>query len=245
MWKKSAVSQGGVGIPEPFTEGVDIFLRGIAAETDAQGPVDRFGIEAHGFQHVATGTLLAGRALGDIDLAGFEEVHQDFTAPAGQRDGENMRRTAADDPQLRNIRLQTADDLLPLTAHPVGVLPELRRGKLAGGSESGDLRGGFGPGAAPVLLAAADDHGLQAQPLADIQGADALGRVNLVPADADHVDAQRLRCEGDLHEGLDSVRVQQRLGAFRFQHGRDTGNVRDGAGLVVDEHERDENCILP
>ena len=234
-----------MGIPEPFAEGIDVFLRGIAAETDAQGPVNRFGIETHGLQHVAAGALLAGGALGDIDLAGFEEVHQNLAAPAGQRDGENMRRTTANDPQLRDIRLQAADDLLPLAAHSVGVLPELRRGDLAGGGEGGDLRGGFRPGAASVLLAAADDHGLQAQPLADIQGADALGRVNLVPADADHVDAQRLRCEGDLHEGLDSVRVQQRLGAFRFQHGRDTGNVRDGAGLVVDEHERDENCILP
>ena len=156
-----------------------------------------------------------------------------------------MRRTSADDTQLRNIRLQAADDLFPLTAHPIGVLPELWRGNLAGGGEGGDLRGGFGSGAASVLLAAADDHGLQAQPLADIQGADPFGCVNLVPADADHVDAQRLRCEGNLHEGLDGVRVQQRLGAFGFQHGRDAGNVRDGAGLVVDQHERDEDRILP
>ena len=201
------MSQGGVGSPEPFAEGINIFLCGIAAETDAQGPVDGFGIEPHGFQHVAAGALLAGRALGNIDLAGFEEVHQNLAAPAGQRDGENMRRTAADDPQLRNIGLQAADDLFPLTAHPVGVLPELRRGNLAGGGEGGDLRGGFGPGAASVLLTAADDHGLQAQSLADIQGADTLGRVNLVPADADHVDAQRLRRKGNLHEGLNGVRM--------------------------------------
>ena len=92
------MSQGGVGVFEPFAEGVDVFLRGIAAETDAQGSVDGFGVKAHGFQHVAAGALLTGGALGDIDLAGFEEVQ--FIRTSLRQPGREMERICGAPPPM-------------------------------------------------------------------------------------------------------------------------------------------------
>ena len=57
------MSEGFVRIPESETQGVEILLRRIAAEPDAQGAVDGFGIEAHGLQHVTAGAFFTGRAL--------------------------------------------------------------------------------------------------------------------------------------------------------------------------------------
>src|SRR5699024_6215530 len=73
----------------------------------------------------------------------------------------------------------------------------------------------------------------------------ALGRVYLVSGDGDEVRAEALRREGQLHEALDGVAVEERLGARLFERAGDPGDVRDGAGLVVDEHERDELRLRP
>ena len=43
--------------------------------------------------------------------------------------------------------------------------------------------------------------------------------------------------EGELQKGLHRVTVQQSGGAGLAQQTGDAGNVRDGAGLVVDQHQ--------
>ena len=68
--------------------------------------------------------------------------------------------------------------------------------------------------------------------------------MDLVPADADQVGTEAFRREGDFQKGLHRVGVQQRRGTGLTQQGGNGGKVRDGAGLVVDKHQRDEDGVL-
>ena len=113
----------------------------------------------------------------------------------------------------------------------------------AGGGEGGNLGHGFGAGPAVVFLGAADDHGGQAEAGSNIEGADALDRVNLMTADGDQVSAQRFGPEGDFFEGLNGVRMEERGGTGGLQGVGDGTDIRDGAGFIIDQHEGDQNGI--
>ena len=69
---------------------------------------------------------------------------------------------------------------------------------LTGGGQSGQLGGGLGTGTQAVFLSASQQQGLQVQALADVLGADAFGRPDLVAADGEQIHPQLLGSEGDL-----------------------------------------------
>ena len=148
------------------------------------------------------------------------------------------------DPQFRNIPLQTAHRALAQRRHARDILLHSGVRYLTRRAESRDLRHSLSPRAHPALLAAAHDERLQLQPRAYVQRADALRGVDLVPADAYHVRAQRFRAEWYLHEALHSVRMQQRLRACALQFARNGGNIRHCAGFVIDHHQRNEYSII-
>ena len=62
-------------------------------------------------------------------------------------------------------------------------------------------------------------------------------------ADRDEICAQTIRPKRNLQKCLHRVRVQQRLTAGRPHAFGDLCDIRDGAGLVVDHHERYEHGI--
>lgn len=74
---------------------------------------------------------------------------------------------------------------------------------------------------------------------------DALGRVDLVAAHGYHVRAERFGGERLLHKALHRVGVEKRPGLCRAQRAGHARDVRHGAGLIVDHHERYERRILP
>ena len=150
-----------------------------------------------------------------------------------------------DDPQVRQGSAKRRQRLLLPGGHAADALVPTRQPQLTGGAEGGDLGHGLGTGPASVFLAAAQNQGLKAQSRADIQGADALGRVDLVAADADHVGPQGPGRKGDLQKSLHRVGVQQGLGAGALQLPSHGGDVRHGAGLVVDQHQGDEDGVRP
>ena len=101
------------------------------------------------------------------------------------------------------------------------------------------------PGPQPAFLAAAEHQRLQRRPLtipaAHHQGANALGPVDLVRADADEIDArmaQRRQLPAEALRGVD-VQVHVRT----FERVGDRRHWLDDAGLVVDVHQADEERV--
>ena len=119
-------------------------------------------------------------------------------------------------------------------------VPSVRRGardfrSLAEAHDAGDI---FRAGAALALVRSAEEERLEARAAADIENADALRRVQLVPGDAEQMAADGLDVDGNFAGGLDGVRVE---GDFGF--GGDFADLLDGlndAGFVVGHHDADE-----
>src|SRR5579859_6487154 len=97
-------------------------------------------------------------------------------------------------------------------------------------------------GAHAALMAAAVNDGgkLHARIAApDIQGADALGPVNLVPADGQEVDVVLLNVHGDFANGLHTVYGKENPALFG-----NLADFRDGvddANFVIGVHDGDQN----
>ena len=86
---------------------------------------------------------------------------------------------------------------------------QLLGGQGHGDSEPDDAGDVLGARAQATLVAAAVQDGLQARAALHVQGADPLGAVELVPREAEEIDAEL----GDVHrqraDGLHGVRVEQ------------------------------------
>jgi hypothetical protein len=89
-------------------------------------------------------------------------------------------------------------------------------------------------GAAAVLLMAAKDQRAVGRALLDVEGADALGAVDLVCGHGQEVHVQVAHVDGDLAYGLDSVGVEE--GPGLVSDARGLADVLDGADLVVGHH---------
>lgn len=116
-------------------------------------------------------------------------------------------------------------------------------GHLAGGAQADAEEGRQGAAAHAALLAAAVHQRLDAdaRAAAHIEGANALGPVDLVAADGHEVDVGGVDVDGDLADGLRGVRVEEDTSLAA-----DAADRRDGldhANLVVDRHDRDERRL--
>ena len=102
-----------------------------------------------------------------------------------------------------------------------------------------------GSGSEAALLPSTVDDGLEAdaRTTADVRRANALGAVQLVPADAHDVDLARINIDGDLANSLRSVRVEEGVLVLALDERANLFKRLDGANLIVDGHDGHEACV--
>ena len=111
--------------------------------------------------------------------------------------------------------------------------------------EGGDLRHRLGAGAHTLLLPAAENVRRELQPCRMYSAPMPLGAWTLWPL-TDIMSAPSVLAEnGSLHKALHRVGVEKRPGLCRAQRAGHARDIRHGAGLIVDHHERYERRILP
>ena len=93
---------------------------------------------------------------------------------------------------------------------------------------------------APLLRAALDDA-YQGEAPADVQRAHALGAVELVAGQAEHIDVLLLDVDVQMADGLNGVGVEGH--ARFFTDGADLRDGQDGADLVVGVHGGDKTGV--
>lgn len=135
--------------------------------------------------------------------------------------------------------------VLPQGGHPGQGLLHGKLSHPGGLSEGGDLRHGLRAGTQPSLLPASQDVGGELYSLADVQGADSLGRVDFVPADGQKIHSQLPGREGELQISLDGVGMQQGGAAPGSEQPGNAGQIRHRPGFVVYQHQGDQHRILP
>ena len=136
----------------------------------------------------------------------------------------------------------TVDELAGQTAHILHLLLQmltLQAGSFAQAHDAGDV---LGAAAATLFLTAAGDDGSQHHTLADVDGAHALGGVDLVAGQAQQVDVHGLDIHGHVTKGLYRVGVEQH--ALAAAQRADVGDVVDGTNLVVGKHNAHQGGIF-
>ena len=156
-----------------------------------------------------------------------------------------MRSIGFQSSELRDFGTQLLECALLQRFHAGNILFQRRGGNGAGFSEGCNLGHGLCAGAPAIFLAAAGEEWLQPQAAAEIEGADSLGGVYFMAADADHVSPECFGTEGYFEKSLYGIGMQQRFGACLFQHLGNGMDVRHGAGFIIDRHEGDQNSVIP
>ena len=195
----------------------------------------------HCLQHVAAVPLGAGGAGGDVDTLCLQAVDDALRTKTGKREVYNVRRCLLpDEDEPRNF-LRAGAAVVSKVRHTGNLL--LRVGGGAGGGKAADAGQILRAGAEIALLSAAVDEGRQRKTRTDVERAHTLGTVDFMPRDGNQVRAERLCLEGDFQEALDGVGVKK---SQRAEPAGDADHIRnrhDGARLVVDHHDGNENRI--
>ena len=138
--------------------------------------------------------------------------------------------------QARNKLVPQSRDLHPVLLHMGAGLLQCRRHT---GNAGDILRSGP---LAPLLGAALDDvHQRDTAP--DVQRTHALGAVELMAGQAQHIDVLGLDIDGQVARRLHGVGMEQH--ALLPAHGADLLNGQDTADLVVGVHHRHQTGVLP
>ena len=111
-------------------------------------------------------------------------------------------------------------------------------GDLGGLAESDDGWNSFRSGAAAALVASAHHERIERRALADVHGADALGRVHLVAADGQHMAANLSDVDRNLASALHRVDMEKDPGLRG--NAADLFDRLDDARLVVGQHHADQ-----
>ena len=127
-------------------------------------------------------------------------------------------------------------DLGHILLHVGAALLQRRR-------HSQDGRDGFGAAPPAPLLGAAFDEVLQPDGLLAVQRPYALGGVELVPGEGQHVDVVLHHVDGHMSHRLHGVGVEQH--ALLPADRADLPDGLDGADLVVGEHDGHQTGVLP
>src|SRR5262249_38265103 len=94
-------------------------------------------------------------------------------------------------------------------------------------------------------MAAAVDEWFQADvrmPSPHVQGADPLGSINLVGAEADQIGPAGFHIEGHFAGRLGGVAMKEY--AFFLANRADLGNGMQGADFIIGGHDADENSLI-
>ena len=133
--------------------------------------------------------------------------------------------------------------LQPVThrLHVAGVSAEVLADQFAGFPQPGHLDDVLRPRPAVLLVVGSVHQFFQPDAGADVQSADPLGGVQLVPCDGKQVNSQLVHAHRDLPHRLGAVAVHQRAVTVS-----NLGNLRDGLyrpDLVVGVHYADQQCL--
>jgi hypothetical protein len=175
-----------------------------------------------------------GGAGGDGEAAEVEGDDHGFAFDAGEEDVDGVGKagSAGAVDAVWGTRAR-----MPSSRHGHGVEGEGIAGEFAGGAEGDGTGDVFGAGAAALFMAAAELARAERDAFADVEGADALGGVELVAGDGVEID------EGDggreFAGGLDAIGVEERAG--RAGDGGKGFEVLHGANLIVGVHDGDED----
>ena len=187
-------------------------------------------------------------ARGDVDALFLERMQQHFRAHARRRQADDMGRALSSpgtvDLNVRDIGDQR-DKLLPQSVQSLQSAVQILIEHLGGQSHAGDAGHILRAGAHTVLLSAAEDQVSHPHFVGDIEEADALGRVDLVSADSQEVDAPLLGEDPGLAEPLHRVHVKEHGGILRLDQAADLLDGLDRADLVVGMHDGDKDRVIP
>ena len=208
--------------------------------------------QADGQQHVAgiQGAAGAGGAGGTGDALGVQQHQQGLALDEAEAHVHVARQAGggmAVQAAVGDLLQDALDHVIADGAELRVVRVDVRGGDLDGLADAHDGGQVLGAGAAVALLCAAVHELLQAHALADVQHADALGRMELVAGHAQHVDLHGLYVDLHAADGLHRVGVEEHavLLADRGQ----LGDGLDGADLVVGGHDghqrgvRADGCV--
>ena len=138
---------------------------------------------------------------------------------------------------------ESCHQLVPQGGHLGGVLVDVGAGLLQRGGHGHDAGDVLGAGPlAPLLSAALDDVG-EGDTLTGVQHAHALGAVELVGGERQHVNILGLHVNVQVARRLHRIGVEQH--ALLPAHRADLRDGQDGADLVVGVHDGDKAGVLP
>ena len=215
------------------------FLVGVVlAQRKPQGAMGHVVNPADGQQHMAGIQRAggAGGAGGGADPVGIQQKQQALALDALEAEADVARQTVLKvtvDGAVGNLA-QAFDEPVPHGGDPGHVLVDVVAGILHGGGHAADAGQILGTGPlAPLLGAALNDIDQREAP-ADIQGAHALGAVELVSGQAQHVDVLLFDVDFQVADGLNGVGVEGHAGLLA--DGADFRDGQHGADLVVGVH---------
>ena len=108
----------------------------------------------------------------------------------------------------RELCFESVPELIPQLRKPGVAFVSIRHRLLYGRRKAHDQGAGQRAGAKACLLTTPPLQGLQLDPFADDQGADAFGAIELVSAEADEIKPQVVRFERDVSKGLRCIAVK-------------------------------------
>ena len=187
---------------------------------------------------------VAGRAGGGADAVHIQIQQDGLALQTREADVYIVGQTgaaAAVQAGFGDVLQHAVDDVVPQLGLVGHALVQMGGGDLQGLAHGGDAGHILGACAVAGLLAAAVDQVLGPDALAAVQGAHALGAVELVSAHGQHIHAQLLDVHRDGTHSLHGIGVHP--DAMLVSDLSDFLNGLDGADLVVGHHDADEGGI--
>ena len=144
--------QGLPGLEKGSAEALALLPGGVSGKAHPNGAVDDSVGKPNGLQYMAPAAPLAGGALGHIDPLCLQIVHQHLAPVAGEGEGQDMRRPASQDGQIRDGGGESFDAVPAQGGHLFRRLRQRLLRQTAGLAEGGDLGQRLRAGAQAVLL---------------------------------------------------------------------------------------------
>src|SRR5882762_9815058 len=221
---------------------------GVAAEAETQARAGFFRRQTNGGEHMrrldgARGTGGSGRTSKAFQVQRNEEGFA-FDAGKDKICGiRSARCSAAVYARLGNAVQQTLLQFVAKGRHALGVFCERVAGDFRGFAEAYDACDVFCTRAEAALVMSAVEKLPQTSAAADVQGANAFGRINFVAGQGKKIESKRVDVDGDFAGGLHGIGVEIDVGLCG--DAADFFEWLDGAELVVGVHDSDKNGFGP
>ena len=220
---------------------------GVPFHTDAVQAVGHIVDTADGQQHMAgiQGAGGTGRAGRGADALVIQQKQQALALNALEAEidvaGQTVDRVAVQ--STVGDLAQPCNDPVPHSRDSGHIVINMVAGILHGSRHAADTGNVLGTGTLAPLLGTALDEVHQGEAAADIQGTDALGAVELVAGQTQHVNVLRLHIDLDVAHSLDRIGVEGNAGFLT--NGTDLGDGQHGADFIVGVHGGHQAGIRP